>query len=86
MLCAAMAVETIEEAVWRDDFRVKRLIRYERAWTRAIGQELKAGLSLRQLFDQLSDAQIDAMVELGGGGRMSLTWSSGWLNSIGTAN
>ncbi|MBI3333331.1 MAG: NAD(P)/FAD-dependent oxidoreductase, partial [Candidatus Omnitrophica bacterium] len=65
MFCAAMAAETIEEAIRRDDFRARRLIRYERAWTRAIGQELKAGLSLRQLFSELSDSQIDAMVELG---------------------
>lgn len=65
MLCAAMAAETLQEAARRCDFRAKVLCRYEREWKRSIGQELKAGLSLRQLFSQLSDTQIDAMVELG---------------------
>ena len=65
MLCAAMAAETIRKAFQKDDFRAQTLRSYERAWHQAIGQELKAGLSLRELFGQLSDAQIDAMVELG---------------------
>lgn len=65
MLCAAMAAETIQEAARRNDFGAGILSRYERAWRKAIGQELKAGWSLRELFGQLSDAQIDAMVELG---------------------
>ncbi len=65
MLCAAMAAETIREAFDKSDFRAKVLRRYERTWRQEIGPELKAGLSLRQLFSELSDAQIDAMVELG---------------------
>jgi len=65
MLCASIAVEAIREAARRGDFSAKILRRYERAWTQQIGQELKAGLSLRELFAQMSDAQIDAMVELG---------------------
>lgn len=65
MLCAALAAETIQEAAKRNDFRARTLRRYEIAWMRAIGSELKSGLSLRQLFGQLSDAQINAMVELG---------------------
>lgn len=65
MLCAVMAAETIQEAARRNDFSAKTLRRYEQEWKRVIGQELKAGLSLRQLFGQFSDAQIDAMVELG---------------------
>jgi len=65
MLCAAMAAETLQEAAKRQDFRARRLRRYDRAWRQAIGQELKTGLNLRQLFSRLSDTQIDAMVELG---------------------
>jgi geranylgeranyl reductase family protein len=65
MLCAALAAETIQKAFKRDDFRAQALRSYERAWQQAIGQELKAGLSLRGLFGQLNDTQIDAMVELG---------------------
>ncbi|MBI3615732.1 MAG: NAD(P)/FAD-dependent oxidoreductase [Candidatus Omnitrophica bacterium] len=65
MLCAAMAAQTLEEAAGKNDFRARMLRRYERAWRQAIGQELKTGLQLRQLFGRLSDAQIDAMVELG---------------------
>ena len=65
MLCAAMAAETLSEAARRDDFGAEVLRRYEETWTEAIGQELKTGLSLRQLFARLSDSQIDALVELG---------------------
>ncbi|MCM8794482.1 MAG: NAD(P)/FAD-dependent oxidoreductase [Candidatus Omnitrophica bacterium] len=65
MLCAAMAAETLQEAHRRGDFRARVLRRYERTWTQQIGPELKAGSSLRELFSQLSDSQIDAMVELG---------------------
>ena len=65
MLCAAMAADTLQEAFMRQDFRARMLRRYERTWRQAIGQELKTGLQLRQLFARLSDAQIDAMVELG---------------------
>ena len=65
MLCAAMAAQTIQEAARLDDFRAAILRRYELAWTREIGQELKTGLSLRQLFARFNDNQIDALVELG---------------------
>ncbi len=57
--------ETLQEAAKRGDFRARILRRYERAWRQAIAQELRTGLSLRQLFAKLNDSQIDAMVELG---------------------
>ncbi len=65
MLCAAMAAETLSEAARRNDFGAEVLREYEQTWTGAISQELKTGLSLRQLFARLSDSQIDALVELG---------------------
>lgn len=65
MLCAEMAAETLREAAKSDDFSAEALAPYEQAWTSAISQELKMGLSLRQLFARLSDSQIDALVELG---------------------
>ena len=65
MLCAAMAAETLSEAARVGDFGAAVLRRYEQAWTQAISQELKMGLSLRQIFARLSDGQIDALVELG---------------------
>lgn len=65
MLCAAMAAETLSEAARRADFGAAVLHGYEQAWTQAISQELKMGLSLRQIFARLSDSQIDALVELG---------------------
>ncbi len=65
MLCASMAAEALEFAAAKGDFRAQVLRRYEQAWMREISQELKTGLSLRQVFARLSDAQIDALVELG---------------------
>ncbi len=64
-LCAAIAAETLQEAFRRNNFRAKIMRRYEKAWRQQIGPELKAGSSLRQLFEELSDTQIDALVELG---------------------
>lgn len=66
MLCGTMAAMALQEAAAKNDFRSKVLRRYERAWKEEILQELKTGLSLRQLFSRLSDSQIDALVELGG--------------------
>ena len=65
MLCAVFAAEAITQACERGDFSARRLKVYERTWRQAISEELKAGLSLRELFRQLSDTQIDALVELG---------------------
>lgn len=65
MLCAALAAETLTEAARKGDFSAESLRPYEQAWTQAIGQELRMGLNLRQIFARLSDAQIDALVELG---------------------
>ena len=65
MLCASLAAETIQQAFGQGDFRARTLRFYETAWRQTIEPELKAGLSLRELFAQLSDAQIDALVELG---------------------
>lgn len=65
MLCADLAAETLVDAARKNNFRAQLLRRYEQAWTQAIGQELKMGLNLRQIFARLSDSQIDALVELG---------------------
>ena len=65
MLCASLAAETLEEAARKNDFSMQALRRYEETWTATIGQELEMGLNLRQIFARLSDAQIDALVELG---------------------
>ena len=65
MLCAGMAAEAIRYAAKKGSFRSRILRRYHQAWMNTIGQELKMGLSLRQIFSRLSDSQIDALVELG---------------------
>lgn len=65
MLCASLAAQTLIQAFQKGDLSAQGLRRYHQAWTQAIGQELKMGLSLRQLFARLSDSQIDALVELG---------------------
>lgn len=65
MLCAEMAAQTIVRAYRERNFSAEVLKHYEESWKREILEELKAGLSLRELFSHLSDSQIDAMVELG---------------------
>jgi flavin-dependent dehydrogenase len=65
MLCASLAAQTIVEAFQSGDFSATFLKRYHRAWTQAIGPELKTGLTLRRLFARFSDQQIEALIELG---------------------
>ena len=65
MLCAVLAAQTLQDAFEKNNVEASFLRRYDRRWLKIIGPELKTGGNLRQLFANLSDAQIDAMVELG---------------------
>ena len=64
VLSAALAAETLVHAFDRGAFDAATLSRYERAWRRRLGAEMRAQLRLRELAHRLSDEQIEAFFEL----------------------
>jgi len=64
LLSAEIAADTLHKALADDDLSSRRLARYERAWRRKLGRELRAGYWARKLFERLSDRQIDLIFEI----------------------
>jgi geranylgeranyl reductase family protein len=64
LLSAEIAADTLHRALADDDLSSGRLARYERAWRRKLGRELRAGYWARKLFERLSDRQIDRIFEI----------------------
>jgi flavin-dependent dehydrogenase len=64
LLCADIAADTLHQALTDEDFSAKRLSRYERAWRRKLGRELRTGYWARKLFERLSNRQIDRLFEI----------------------
>jgi geranylgeranyl reductase family protein len=64
ILSAALATDTLLQAFGRGAFDPATLSRYERAWRRRLGAEMRAQLRLRELAHRLSDEQIEAFFEL----------------------
>jgi geranylgeranyl reductase family protein len=64
LLGAEIAADTLHKALADDDLSAGRLARYERAWRRKLGRELRAGYWARKLFERLSDRQIDRIFEI----------------------
>ncbi len=61
LLCADMAAETLHQALEVCDFSAASLAKYERRWRRKLGRHLRAGYWARQLFERLTDRQIDRL-------------------------
>src|SRR4030042_2677739 len=51
LLCAEIAAETLHRALAEDDLSAKRLARYERAWRKKLGGELRTGYWARTLLE-----------------------------------
>ncbi|MFH1003410.1 MAG: NAD(P)/FAD-dependent oxidoreductase [Chloroflexota bacterium] len=64
LLCADIAVGTLQEALAADDLSARRLSRYQRAWRRRLGRELRTGYWARRLYERLSDRQIDQLFDI----------------------
>ncbi len=64
LLGADIAAGTLHQALADGDLSAKRLARYERGWRKKLGRELKTGYWARQLFESLSDRQIDRIFEV----------------------
>jgi flavin-dependent dehydrogenase len=61
MLCAEAAAEVLAEGLRRDDLSARFLSRYERAWRRRIGAEIRAGRLFRRIFERMTGEEIDAV-------------------------
>lgn len=64
LLGADIAARTLHQALADGDLSAQRLARYERGWRRRLGRELRIGYWARQLFERLSDRQIDRIFEV----------------------
>ncbi len=61
MLCAEMAAGVLAEGLRLDDLSARFLSRYERAWRRRIGAEIRAGRLFRRIFERMTGEEIDAV-------------------------
>ncbi len=59
LLCAKLAAETAVRACEAGQFGGDFLSRYERAWRRRLGVEMRVGSLFRRLFSSLRDEEID---------------------------
>ena len=64
LLCADIAAGTLHRALAEDDLSARRLARYERAWRKKLGGELRTGYWARKLFERLSDRKIDRLFRI----------------------
>jgi flavin-dependent dehydrogenase len=64
LLCADIAADTLHQALSDDDLSTKRLSRYEKAWRKKLGRELKTGYWARKLYERLSHRQIDRLFQI----------------------
>lgn len=64
LLGAEIAARTLHQALADGDLSARRLAQYQRGWRKRLGRELRAGYWARQLFEHLSDRQIDRIFEI----------------------
>ena len=64
LVSAALAAQTLEELLSRDEVEAESLALYERRWRKRLGSELRWQLLLRRIAQRLGDDDIDALFEL----------------------
>lgn len=64
LLSGALAAEVLGPALRCDRLTAGGLARYERAWRRRLGHEIRVGLAFRRIAARLSDDSIDEIIEL----------------------
>ena len=74
MLCADMAAETLHNAINKGLLSADQLSHYERSWKAKLSSELKREYFARQLYQHLSDKQINVLI--------SRAKSSGMVDSL----
>jgi geranylgeranyl reductase family protein len=64
LVSGAIAAGVLDRALGRDRLDAATLRQYERGWRRRLGQEIRVGLAFRRVTARLTDASIDALIEL----------------------
>jgi geranylgeranyl reductase family protein len=64
LVSAALATETLVDAVSRNDLSARRLAEYERRWRERLSAEFQAQTKLRMLAHRMSDSDIEQLFEL----------------------
>jgi digeranylgeranylglycerophospholipid reductase len=64
LVSAALAAETLHEAVSREDLSARRLSAYEQRWRARLSAEFKAQTRLRTLAHGMSDSEIEQLFDL----------------------
>ncbi|HUF47566.1 MAG TPA: geranylgeranyl reductase family protein [Vicinamibacterales bacterium] len=64
ILSGRLAAGVLREGLGRNRLTASFLRRYERAWRRMLGSEIRAGLRFRRLAARLDDEAIDALIDL----------------------
>jgi geranylgeranyl reductase family protein len=64
LVSGALAAHVLDSALDRDRLGPAELRRYESAWRRRLGQEIRIGLAFRRIAAKLSDESIDDLIEL----------------------
>ncbi len=64
LLCAEMAVDTLQQALVENDFSARSLSSYERKWHKKLKRELEIDYYARKFFERLSDHRIDRLFEV----------------------
>lgn len=63
MISGELAARAAMEAMDEGDLSARSLSRYQRAWKREFGDELRVGYYARLLFEALDDRQLDLLME-----------------------
>jgi flavin-dependent dehydrogenase len=64
LVSAAIAAETLADAVSRNDLSARRLAVYERRWRERLSSEFQAQTRLRLLAHRMSDSDIEQLFDL----------------------
>ncbi len=64
LVSGSIAAPVLASALERDRLGASELRRYETAWRRRLGQEIRIGLAFRRIAASLSDESIDDLIEL----------------------
>ncbi|MBC7099914.1 hypothetical protein H5T52_12570 [Candidatus Bipolaricaulota bacterium] len=70
--CAKIAGETASEAIEMGRADAEFLKRYEKRWYRRVGANIKRSLKYRKILNQLTDEDINKLVESLKGGELNL--------------
>lgn len=64
LLSGTLAADVLGDALHRNRLHSSALERYERAWRKRLGPEIRVGLAFRRIARRLSDDSIDQIIEL----------------------